>query len=61
MLKRGDTTYRIQPGKNYDKVLITVWRNRKLIDHGVARVQTGHDFMDYFWFRGERFLVCEFH
>lgn len=61
MLRRGDTIYKIRPGKNYDSVLITVWRNRKLIDHGVAKVQTGRDFTDYFWFRGERFLVCEFH
>lgn len=61
MLQRGDTVYKIRPGKNYDKLLVTVWRNRKLVDHGIVKVQTGRNFMDYFWFRGERFMVCEFH
>lgn len=59
MLKRGNTKMKLVYDRNKDKVLVTCWRDGRLIDHGLCMVRGGST-GDYFLFRGEVYYISEF-
>ena len=60
MLKIGSTVYKIQHSNDKERVLLTVWHNRRLVDHGICKLRRGAGGCDVFTYHGDRFYVSEF-
>lgn len=60
MLKLGTTTYRIQHSRDYERILLTIWRNGRLAEHKIHHLRRTKDGADIFFHAGHMFYVSEF-